>query len=139
MPASVRQAPRGMKRSRFWTSSATAESPELRSKDQPGGRSVPDAYSVATRIQAVEAATPAHGRRRFMGREDSVFACLRPAVVKDLRSCNSAATVSTDVPERARRKLFCRNATAPAAPRTGRACCLIRQCEDRHYNDGRRL
>src|SRR5206468_9284230 len=71
-PARVRQAPRGMKRSRFCRSSAKAESPELRSKDQPGGRVLPDAYSVATRMQAVEAATPAHGRRRFMGREDNV-------------------------------------------------------------------
>src|SRR6267143_1658920 len=56
-PASTSEAPRGMKSSRFSMSSASAASPEVRVKDQPGGSSVPEEWRVAMRMPRVERAT----------------------------------------------------------------------------------
>jgi len=50
-----------MKSSRFSMSSASAASPEVRVKDQPGGSLVPEAWRVAMRMPRVERATAAHG------------------------------------------------------------------------------
>jgi hypothetical protein len=55
-----------MKSSRFSMSSASAASPEVRVKDQPGGSLVPSEWRVAMRMPRVERATAAHGQ------------CLRP-------------------------------------------------------------
>jgi len=49
-----------MKSRRFSMSSASAASPEVRVKDQPGGSLVPEAWRVAMRMPRVERATAAH-------------------------------------------------------------------------------
>jgi hypothetical protein len=63
-PFQASAMPNGMKRSRFWMTSATAASPLPRAKLQPRGNAEPPERSVATRMASVEQARNARRAER---------------------------------------------------------------------------